>query len=154
MTDEQLKMVQLNLIEIIHNYSGNEEDSNYFKSKLDDKGLNWGLIYRVAVNFDVYELSDLIINSHNYDLYFNDDKEMTREIKGCIISRCDDFILHYLADNYYPTDMILEEIMAFYSELDADSVNNDIFNQFKFMNKVMEIKRLNKKNKTICSHYI
>jgi hypothetical protein len=142
MKDEELNLELLRLIEIIHNYRGDEEVYEDFRNALNNKSLNWGLLYRVCINLDVYDLSDLIISSHNYDLYLNDDIEMTQEIKGCIISRCDDLLFHYLADNYFPTDVALIEIMEFYKQLDKESFNKEIFNQFKHMNKLLKVKNI------------
>jgi len=147
MTDEVLNLELLRLIEIIHNYRGNEEVYEDFRNALNNKSLNWGLLYRVCINLDVYDLSDLIISIKNYDLYLNDDIEMTQEIKGCIISRCDDLLFHYLADNYYPTDAVLIEIMDFYNQLDTESFNQEIFNQFNHIFKLLKIKLVKSKLK-------
>ena len=133
MDDEGLNLELLRIIEIIQNYSGDNEDYDYFLRALNNESLNWGLIYRVCINLDVCDLSDLIISSKNYDLYLNDDIEMTQEIKGCIISRCDDLLFHYLADNFYPTDAVLIEIINFYNQLDTESFNQEIFNKFNYM---------------------
>jgi hypothetical protein len=142
LSEREINALQLTIAEILKDENIADNNLQYFKSKLVYKELGWGLLYNIAVAYNKTEFSDLIIAHNNYKLADNADEEMLKEVIACIAIRSDKHLLKYLNDGYYPNDVGLTEIMDFYSLLERDTYNIDIFNLFNQMYKQLKIKRI------------
>lgn len=152
LSEREIKAIQITISEILKDENISDNDLQYFKSKLVLQELDWGLFYNIAVAYNKTEFSDLIITHNNYNLADNGDEEMLKEVLACIAFRDDKHLIKYLKDGYCPTNEYLIEIMDFYRDLETNSFNKEIFNQFNCMYKIMKIKKINsnlKNNQTV-----
>ena len=119
--------LELMLMATIQNPNYSIKDLDFFKSKAKSLYVDHSHLYRLSVEFDQDELTDVILNSGKFDI---NDGELYMDITASIMFGGDERILKHLKNGYKPTIKDIEGIMSTYEEVSEEEFNHDIFLYF------------------------
>lgn len=125
MNEEELKELELLLLEIIERFDGNKDELNFFSENINTVGLNLTELYIAALYKNKSELSDIIVNSENYSIV--EDILLQNEFYNWCISERDDCIIKCLEDGFIPDVWKTIEILNLLKETRHDFLNSEIY---------------------------
>ena len=126
-------ILELKLIDIIMNPERSNKDMEFFKSKVISEHIDHDALYRIAVKYEQFQFSDLIIQSGKFDI----NKESYLEIISYILWGNDSRIMRFIQDGYNPNRIDLEHIFDTY--IKANDIEHDMeaYNYFVKLYKSM-----------------
>ena len=126
-------ILELKLIAIIMNPERSNKDMEFFKSKVISEHIDHDALYRIAVKYEQFQFSDLIIQSGKFDI----NKESYLEIISYILWGNDSRIMRFIQDGYNPNRIDLEHIFDTY--IKANDIEHDMeaYNYFVKLYKSM-----------------
>ncbi|MEI7502850.1 MAG: hypothetical protein WCJ61_06165 [Paludibacter sp.] len=136
----EIVKLQMILCQMIIHYDGKQSELNYFFEQIQNPNLNFGIIYRTAVLYEKYIFSDFLIQSGKYDI--NQDPNYVLEIKSCIVSNNSEVVNHYFDDGLEPNATQINEILNFYTTLNCEDYDPELFKRFKYLQKKIKIKKI------------
>ena len=119
--------LELRLMAIIQNPVYSKEDLDFFKYKITSEYIDHSHLYRLAVEYDQEQLTEIILNSGKFNI---NDGELYLDITSSILFGGDDRILIHLKNGYEPTKREIEGIISTYEEVSDQDFDHDIYQYF------------------------